>query len=224
LKRCIACAEDIKEDALLCKHCGTRQDEELRPSRRNKSKPRARKSDKRILLWIVGLALSSAIIASAFAVYSNVSTEERNDRAAFEESMSRFCSAVIYGAWKSIDISDLERAIFGASSGELGGFESFQVAKVEDYSDNGSVARSLPSVPETTDIEMTEKLDKFRAARTKLTGNWPSLADAILPRILGKASGGFSFQDDLEIATTKLEEIREAIQYLTIECEIYVSR
>ena len=82
MKPCIACAEDIKSDASLCKHCGTRQDDEqfltknrsaLPPTPGEQVASQESKPEKsNTTAWVLGI--SFALIVALFLVLSLSST------------------------------------------------------------------------------------------------------------------------------------------------------
>jgi hypothetical protein len=65
ISHCIACAEEIKTQALLCKHCGTEQDDKRFLGRNKTSRNRPKRSA-RILVTTLILLLFAGIAASAY--------------------------------------------------------------------------------------------------------------------------------------------------------------
>jgi hypothetical protein len=79
MKTCIACDEEIKDAAVLCKHCGTRQDDESFAT--VEKKPAAPKEVKRKPKLVVVAASLAALVALAVGISAVVAEQNRQQAA-----------------------------------------------------------------------------------------------------------------------------------------------
>ena len=89
LKHCIACAEEILEEAKLCKHCGTLQDGSNLPNTNKKGSSKKRA----LVITLVGVAILTAGLTLATIAFQAVEQERLQQELAAEQEAEAAAAA-----------------------------------------------------------------------------------------------------------------------------------
>jgi hypothetical protein len=243
VKRCFACAEEILQEAKLCKHCGTWQADSIPDSidvRKaeeipNGQQPRAKtRSKKNVILIITVCMVAIGGVSAAAIVWLNEASARAEREVTAKAEISSFCGAVLKGAWRGVRLQDVQDAqlAYLVSGDSFANFRDIVLPEVKPFEVNAQLARELPYFKsKSVGGELGQLMEALDDKRATMQDSWawlstPEEGKGVGAYIIFPTRDNYSSSENTKL----LDEVRlqatlarDSMQYLQVECERFIA-